>query len=212
MATSSPETIDVSFLPGWTVAEQSAAGVVLSHALRIGPRCDDVVVVIIDGPAGSGKTVLAGQLRRVARASGVSCTVVQMDDLYEGWAGMRAGGEAATDLLRALAQGDPASYRRYNWVSEQYTERVPVPPVSLLVIEGVGSARLEHLDLASALVWVEEPDPQERLRRGLARDGAEIEAHWRRWMVEEAELFAEVGTCHRADIRLDGWGRITAGP
>lgn len=141
----------------------------------------------------------------------MSCAVIQMDDLYEGWSGMRQGGEAATRVLRALALGEPGSYRRYHWVSERYVETVPVPPVSLLVIEGVGSARLEHLDLVSTLVWVEEPDPEERLRRGILRDGEQVEQHWRQWMADEADLFAEVGTRERADIRIDGMGRVTSG-
>ncbi|GAB2595159.1 uridine kinase family protein [Pseudactinotalea suaedae] len=186
-----------------------AAEAVLAHALRSGASCGDVAVVIIDGPAGSGKTTVAARVEDAARARGLSCAVVHMDDLYEGWEGMRRGGEAATRVLRALASGEPASYRRYHWVAERYVETVPVPPVDLLVIEGVGSARLEHLDLVSTLVWVEEPDPQERLRRGIARDGAQVETHWRRWMVEEAELFAEVGTRERADVHLDGLGTLT---
>lgn len=189
---------------------EAAARTVLEHALRRGPSCDDVIVVVVDGPAGSGKTTIAGLIRREARDRGVSCAVISMDDLYEGWEGLRVGGAAVTALLRALALGESASYRRYNWVAERYDETVPVPPVSVLVIEGVGSARTEHLDLVSTLVWVEEPDPQERLRRGIARDGRQVEGHWRRWMVQEAELFDEVGTRERADIRLDGYGRLAA--
>jgi len=188
-----------------------AAEAVLAHALGRGPGCGDVTVVVVDGPAGSGKTTVAARVEDAARARGASCAVIHMDDLYEGWQGMRQGGEAAGRLLRALALGEPASYRRYDWVSERYVETVPVPPVSLLVVEGVGSARLEHLDLVSTLVWVEEPDPQERLRRGIARDGAQVETHWRRWMVEEADLFAEVGTRERADVHLDGLGTIVSG-
>ena len=93
-------------------------------------------------------------------------------------------------------------------MTDRYAETVPVPPVDLLVVEGVGSARTEHLDLASVLVWVEEPDAEERLRRGLARDGEAAEPHWRRWMAEEASLFAEVGTRRRADVLVDGVGGL----
>jgi uridine kinase len=188
---------------------EHAAQLVVEHALSAGPRCGDVIVVLIDGPAGSGKTTAAGLVREAARARGSSCVVIQMDDLYEGWGGLAQGGDAVTAVLRALEAGRPASYRRYNWVAERYAETVEVPPVDLLVVEGVGSARTEHLDLVSTLVWVEEPDPRERLRRGLARDGAQLEGHWRRWMAEEAELFAGVGTRERADIRIDGLGRVT---
>ncbi|WP_420113250.1 uridine kinase family protein [Pseudactinotalea sp.] len=187
---------------------ESAARAVLEHALRRGPTCDDVIVIVVDGPAGSGKTTIAGLIRREAGERGVSCAVISMDDLYEGWSGMRQGGAAVNDVLRALAQGEPASYRRYNWVTERYDETVQVPPVSVLIVEGVGSARLDHLDLVTTLVWVEEPDQEERLRRGIARDGHQVEAHWRRWMVEEAELFGEIGTRARADLRIDGLGGL----
>lgn len=186
------------------------ARAVLDLAARRGPRCGEVTVVLVDGPAGSGKTTLAAALEAAAGERGTGCTVVHMDDLYAGWRGLREGGAALTALLRDLAAGAPAGYRRYDWVADRYAETVPVPPVALLVVEGVGSARTEHLDCVSVLVWVEEPDAEERVRRGLARDGAAAEPHWRRWMVEEAELFAEVGTRARADVAVDGAGRLVA--
>lgn len=189
---------------------ERAAELVVAHARRRGPRCGDVTAVVIDGPAGSGKTTAAGRVQQVAREQGLSCAVIHMDDLYEGWSGLLRGGDAVTEVLRALAAGEPARFRRYSWVTERYAETVEVPAADLLVVEGVGSARTEHLDLVSTLVWVEEPDPAERLRRGLERDGAQAEGHWLDWMAEEAELFALVGTRDRADILIDGVGRVTA--
>ncbi|WP_241681102.1 uridine kinase family protein [Pseudactinotalea terrae] len=190
---------------------EQPAELIVEHAMRQGPRCGEVTVVVIDGPAGSGKTTAAGQVQLAARAHGLSCAVIQMDDLYEGWGGLVQGGDAVTEVLRALEAGEPGRYRRYSWVTESYVEVVEVPAVDLLVVEGVGSARTEHLDLVSTLVWVEEADPQERLRRGIERDGAQLEGHWVRWMAQEAALFAEVGARDRADILIDGLGRRTAG-
>lgn len=194
-----------------TEPAESPASVALALAQRRGPRCGDVTVVLVDGPAGSGKTTLAGRLESLAEERGVSCAVVHMDDLYAGWEGLRAGGETLTALLSAIAAGERASYRRYDWAADRYGETVPAPASDLLVVEGVGSARQEHLDRASVLVWVAEPDAAERLRRGLARDGADAEPHWRRWMADEAELFAEVGTPERADVVVDGVGRLVRG-
>lgn len=188
--------------------ETEPARAVLERAMSRGPRCGDVTVVLIDGPAGSGKTTLAGRLEEAAGAHGVGCAVVHMDDLYAGWEGLRAGGEALTTLLHALAAGEPASYRRYDWAAGRYAETVEVAATEMLVVEGVGSARSEHLGLVSVTVWVEEQDAGERLRRGLERDGAAAEPQWRRWMAEEAELFAEVGTRERADVHVDGVGRL----
>lgn len=190
--------------------DTGAAGVALRLATSRGARCGTVTVVLIDGPAGSGKTTLAAALLEATERTGARCAVVHMDDLYAGWSGLREGGAVVTELLTDLASGDRAGYRRFDWGSDRYAETVLVPPVDVLVVEGVGSARTEHLHLASVLVWVEEPDAEERLRRGLARDGEAAEAHWRRWMAEEATLFAEVGTRRLADVLVDGVGGVRA--
>ena len=49
----------------------------------------------------------------------------------------------------------------------------------------------------------------ERLERGLARDGAAMRGRWEDWMREEALHFARERTAERADVRLDGCGRMT---
>ena len=190
--------------------DESPAGRVLDIVSRRPARCGRTAVVLVDGPAGSGKTTLAGALEEAARRSGVSTAVVHMDDLYAGWTGLHEGGAALTAVLNELAAGSPASYRRYDWLADAYAEQVAVPPVDVLIAEGVGSARTEHLALASAMVWVEEPDASERMRRGLARDGEAARPHWERWMAQEQELFAQVGTRERADVRVDGVGRLVA--
>ncbi|MFV0253129.1 MAG: uridine kinase [Beutenbergiaceae bacterium] len=178
-----------------------------------GPSCGPLSVVLIDGPAGSGKTSLAAALASAVRAAGADADIVHMDDLYDGWDGLAAGADAVTGLLRAIAAGRPGRYQRYDWDRAEFVEWVELAPVDLLIVEGVGSTSLEHLDLVSALVWVAEAAPAERLRRGLARDGAQSQAHWRRWMRAEQELFARVGTAALADIWVDGQGRLnSAGP
>lgn len=187
---------------------EDAAAQVLRLVHERGPRCGAVSVVLVDGPAGSGKTTLAGVIERAAVAHEVRAAVVHMDDLYAGWEGLRDGGAALTATLRAAAEGEPVRYRRFDWTADRYAETVTVPTSELLVVEGVGSARSEHLELVTALVWVEEPDIGERLRRGLARDGERAAPQWHRWMAQEQALFAEVGTRERADVRVDGRGRL----
>jgi hypothetical protein len=59
-------------------------------------------------------------------------------------------------------------------------------------------------------VWVEAPAPL-RLSRGLARDGEDLAAHWRRWQETEAAHFAAEGTRGRADVRVDGAAIAPAG-
>ena len=126
-----------------------------------------------------------------------------MDDLFAGWSGLSEVDAQLGDLLLPLAQGRPGSYRRYDWVAEEFAEEVVVPPVPLLVVEGVGSGAARFAPLVTALVWVEAPHDL-RMARGLARDGDSFAPHWDRWAADEAALFARERTRERADVVIDG--------
>jgi uridine kinase len=155
-------------------------------------------LICVDGPAGSGKTSLAAAVADRAHAP-----IIHMDDLYDGWAGLDTVADHLAGLLRPLARGVPGSYRRYDWHAGAYAETVTVDPAPLLVVEGVGSGDRAHADLCTVLVWLSAPDDL-RLARGLARDGAAVEDHWRTWMDTEREHFAREGTRSRADVLIDG--------
>ncbi len=72
-----------------------------------------------------------------------------------------------------------------------------------VVVEGVTCTRREIADRLAVRVWVEAP-ADERLRRGLARDGESHRHLWERWMREEDAFFARDGTRERADVVVDG--------
>lgn len=76
-------------------------------------------------------------------------------------------------------------------------------PAPALLLEGVGSAPLSFGSWISLLVWVEASE-DDRLSRGLARDGHTLAPQWRRWMLTEAEFAAAHRTRERADIIVDG--------
>jgi uridine kinase len=155
--------------------------------------------VAIDGPAGAGKTTLAAQIAALAP----DAAVVHMDDLYEGWHGLPEVGHQLAGLLRPLAERLPGSYRRYDWEAGRFAETVTVEPTDLLVLEGVGSGCRMHDDLIGVLVWVEAPYDQ-RMRRGIARDGEAFAPHWQAWADAEELLFARHHTRQRADLIVDG--------
>jgi hypothetical protein len=126
-----------------------------------------------------------------------------MDNLFEGWAGLPSVADQLDRLLGPLSQNRPGSYRRWDWYAGRWAEVVVVPPVPLLVLEGVGSGSRTHESLITALVWVEVAQDL-RLARGLERDGAELDAHWRQWALDEQVHFARDETRARADLVVDG--------
>jgi uridine kinase len=151
-------------------------------------------LVCIDGPAGSGKTTLAAQV-----ADRTSATVVHMDDLYAGWAGLATVAEPVLGVLAPLAEGRPGRYRRWDWTASRRSEEHVVEPGPLLLLEGVASGGLGWARWCTVLVWVE-AEAATRLARGLARDGEEVRPRWVRWMTQEQEVFARERTRDRADL------------
>jgi uridine kinase len=161
-------------------------------------------VVAIDGPSGSGKSTLAQQLFAAVSAVRASVAVVAMDDLYPGWDGLAEG---PPNLLRwvlePLTAGRPVRYRRYDWVAGRFAEWQQVPPVQVLIIEGVGSGGATAAPMLDLLIWIEAPRAV-RFERGIARDGEAYRPNWERWAAQEARLFEQDRTRQRADIVLDG--------
>jgi uridine kinase len=165
------------------------------------PRLGAVRLVVVDGPAGSGKSTVAD---RLAAALGAA-PVVHMDDLYDGWAGL--GGDVwhrlREQVLQPLAAGRPGRFRRYDWHEGRFADWREVPLGPVVVVEGVGSAARPVEPLPSVRVWVEAP-PELRLRRGIERDGEALRAQWLAWTERELAHFAADGTLDRADVLVDG--------
>ena len=169
------------------------------------PTLGDARLVCVDGPAGSGKTTLARAVRDTAAELG-SVDLVQVDDLLDGWGGLTGAGRTLEDdVLGPLRQGRSGRYRRYDWHAARFVEEVPVAPVDLLVVEGVGSWRTSYASWVTTLVWVEAPQDL-RLARWVARDGEALRAQWEPWLADETALFRREGTRERADLVVDGSG------
>jgi uridine kinase len=170
------------------------------------PRLGQTRLVAVDGPAGSGKTTLAGRLAaELVALLGPPVPVVHLDDLYEGWEQPleALAGRLEEQLLAPIRGGRAGRYRRYDWPTRQFAEWHDVPATATLVLEGVGAAPAAFDTDLTLLVWVEAPEAV-RLRRGLERDGERLREEWLRWQVRELEHALAERTRDRADLVVDG--------
>lgn len=155
-------------------------------------------LVCVDGPAGSGKTTLAGAISALVP----DCQVVHCDELLQGWRGLPGLAATVEAMLRPLAAGGSGEWRRWDWAADAWAESHVVRPGGLLVLEGVGCWSPDVADLVGLLVWVE-AESQARLARGMARDGEQMRAAWVQWRLDEDDLFARLGTRAHADLVVD---------
>ncbi|HEY9563214.1 MAG TPA: 4-amino-4-deoxy-L-arabinose transferase [Nocardioides sp.] len=176
-------------------------------------------LLCIDGPAGSGKTTLA---EGISDAFPGSSLVIHMDDLYLGWSGLDAtlGPRVAEQIAEPFAAGRTGSYRRFDWERNELAEQHDVPPLDLLVLEGVGSGARAIAPHRTALVWVSAPDDL-RISRGMTRDrllyerddvvweAQEQQRHWARFVADETRHFLASGLPAAADLMVDGTRTIS---
>lgn len=111
------------------------------------PAAGGLVSACVDGMGGSGKSTL---VEAVARLAPGELTVVHGDDFYgpEGgdWRSWtpQQGYKRHFDhrrleerLLRPLRSGQPAQFQRYDWTTHSLAGWVTVPPVGVVLVEGV---------------------------------------------------------------------------
>ncbi len=166
-----------------------------------------VRLVAVDGPSGSGKSTLAEPLAAAfAREIGGAAVTVVSTDLLATWEHPLEWWPVLEEhLLAPLQAGRVANLPVTEWISGRPRPggSLRVPPVDVLVLEGVSSGRQQVTGRLSALVWVEIADRSERLERAVARDGEAMRPFLARWQVQEDEHFNADGTRRRADVVID---------
>lgn len=154
-------------------------------------------IVLIDGRAGSGKSLFARRLaenffsehRHAAR-------VVHLDDLYPGWEGLAAGSVYARErILEQIAAGKSATWQIWNWhAGERGAADEPgngfreFSGGTPLLLEGCGALSRASAELASLSIWLESDEATRRARFS-ERDNGKFDEYFGIWAAQEDEFY-----------------------
>jgi len=190
-----------------------------AHVLGLHPSVGSARLVAVDGRAGSGKTSFAERLAGAVRSAGAPAAILHTDDLSShtdlfGWVQT-----LMSDVLEPLRAGRPGVHSVYNWVARRADTRAEVPPVEVLVLEGVGAGRQELTAYLAYTIWVE-TSLSAGVARGLQRDIAEhgegmrdqLAAFWTEWVRAEAIFLGDQRPWERADLLVDGTSALRRDP
>lgn len=179
-----------------------------------GCRARGPLLVGIDGPGASGKSLLADALGNLLGA-----TVVHGDDFYKPSkyqpSSVAEHGQAF-DLDRLLAQvvapgalRQACRYQIYDWDSDSMGRWVEIPSDTSIIVEGVYTTEQRLRNFYDFRIFCT-ADSEVRLSRGLQRDGEKARAQWvDNWMPAEDRYSAMQRPDEAAQMVLCG---ESAGP
>ncbi len=154
-------------------------------------------VVLIDGRAGSGKSLFASKLAENYFAENrQAARIVRLDDLYPGWEGLVAGSVYAREkILEPISAGKKASWQIWDWdessrgaSNEAGNGFREFSGGTALILEGCGALSKASAPLASLTIWIAADDATRR-KRFTERDGGRFDEHWGVWAAQEEEFY-----------------------
>lgn len=154
-------------------------------------------VVLIDGRAGSGKSLFASRLAESYFAENrQAARIVRLDDLYPGWEGLLAGSVYAREqILEPISAGKKASWQIWDWdkssrgaSNEAGNGFREFSGGTALILEGCGALSKASAPLASLTIWIAADDATRR-QRFTERDGGRFDEHWGVWAAQEEEFY-----------------------
>lgn len=156
-------------------------------------------IVAIDGPGGAGKSTLASQLSAVLN----NAPIVHTDDFASWDNPLDWWPRLINQVLNPLAINQETHYQRYDWTLEKLAEWHRLEPTDYLILEGVSASRKAFKPYLTYCIWVETPR-EERLRRGLERDGEAMRSQWEQWMRDEDAYIEREHPDETADVVVSG--------
>jgi hypothetical protein len=156
------------------------------------------VVVGVDGRSASGKTTLAARLAHALDAPVVHTDdVARHPDFFDWWPLL------TQHVLEPFRAGRAIDWTPDVWKVWGREGSILVPPVPVLILEGVGATRTELVGHVGFPIWVEtHPDLAEV--RGLERDGPDERDFWFEWQSHERPFLERDQPWTRAKMIIDG--------
>jgi uridine kinase len=181
-----------------------------SDAILASPaRLGGVRLVAIDGPSGSGKSVLADRI--MAELTGLRArTGLVRTDHFATWdQPVSWWPRLVENVLDPIANGRPGAYQCVEWKdgSPYLRRQITVEVPEVLILEGVSAGRRSVRPRLSMLIWLAHPDPGERLERAVRRDGEATRKPLVAWQRFELGWFAVDRTGDAADVRSTDFPR-----
>jgi len=172
------------------------------------------ILIALDGRSGTGKSTIAQVI-----ASRVESVIVVSDDFYsggndDGWSGVSVKKKVARVIdwqrMRAHVLEPLLAQRPASWYPLDFTpgvgwvgwkdEAITLEPASVIIVDGVYSARPELADLVDLVILVEADDEASR-KRLIMREGQSFMDRWHAiWDVAEDYYFDSV--CPRSSFAM----------
>ncbi len=158
-------------------------------------------ILLIDGPAGAGKTTLALEIQAETHS-----TLLHLDDFYDGWdeqfdANFIQRVERAINHL--INPTSHPSFEKYDWNAETFVSAGMRRIGKLIIVEGVGAGLLSKSLLADSqgLIFVE-VESEIGVQRVIERDGQHLSNQIQKWKDREESIFAGYNARKLADLKL----------
>ena len=165
-------------------------------------------IVLIDGRAGSGKSLFATKLaENYFSENRQAARIVRLDDLYPGWEGLVAGSVYARErILEPISAGKEASWQIWDWeqgcrgaTGEAGNGFREFSGGTALIVEGCGVLSKASALMASLRLWIE-ADSTKRRQRFSERDKGKFDEYWGVWAAQEEEFYAAERSRELADL------------
>jgi uridine kinase len=169
-------------------------------------------IVAIDGGSGAGKSTFAHHLSlRIPHSA-----VIHIDSFYIGEWNRRVEhrnynihplfdwDRFEREVIEPLQKGKHIVYHVYDWHLHNTDNVAHIDDESIIILEGVQSFQPRFAEAYDYRIWLEAPE-HNRLEKGLARDGEQMEELWLEdWLPIERNYMRTHEPIKRADLVVLG--------